>query len=92
MNYEDRGLGLFGMMRWEFYCLGMDPDALTQEHARKLLADQGCPSVSLNTSGPYQEMALECARQEWKTRVGEKSGPMKIHWAVPQSRKQEQLT
>jgi len=78
MNYSDRGPGLFGLIRWECYCLGLDPEAITEDRIRKLLLHIGYDHST--TKDANLIVAQKAARAEWNSQNAPKLAPMAIHW------------
>lgn len=91
MNYEDRGPGFFGLVRWERYCMGLDPDgasifnpniqvsmAYTEEQEKEHEAIRR--RMSTNPSDEDRARARSIALRDWREWIARKSGPMQIHW------------
>lgn len=86
MNYSDRGPGLLGLIRWECYCLGLDPETMSVEYAMgyvwqvaKLSVNQATITEDPPAANDRQITQL-VARAAWKEANAAKLAPMAIHW------------
>lgn len=81
MNYEDRGPGLFGLIRWECYCLRLDPDVFTMDEAKKLLAENGYSSKDIDrVKDGDNRIAVKVAKIAWDAANASRFEKPKIHW------------